>query len=136
MGSKWHLIDWLAGYFMVGTRHAIVRFGPASNFRLPPSCGTARGFFPCFQNVGRSNPRRAATLSPQVFFPSMRERLVAAEGLEPQACKSRPGGGPSSRVSPCFALLCSVMLCHGMLSWSNMILKFSYCIIMYIINVI
>ena len=96
---------------MVGTRHAIVRFGPASNFRLPPSCGTARGFFPCFQNGGHSNPRRAATLSPQVFFPSMRERLVAAEGLEPQACKSRPGGAKLTR----FTLLCSALLCLALL---------------------
>ena len=110
---------------MVGTRHAIVRFGPASNFRLPPSCGTARGFFPCFQNVGHSNPRRAATLSPQVFFPSMRERLVAAEGLEPQACKSRPGRGQAHALHlallcfalPCFACFCMLLPFGSLTLW-------------------
>ena len=45
------------------------------------------------------------------FFPSMRERLVAAEGLEPEACKSRPGGTKLTR----FTLLCSALLCFAAL---------------------
>ena len=46
----------------------------------------------------------------------MREGLVAAEGLEPAACKSRPGGDQAHAFH--LALLCSALPCLALLDFA------------------